>query len=220
VADGALSPSFSADGNTLSFSSTASNLVYGDGNTPPLGHESKLFDGSDAFLVVRKVFTSTPTEAYVSSPPANPVLVPSWRLGVTAFSRRDGSVLLEVLVPGAGTLNAGASAAVRVQVVRPATSSRRSKGRSRRVAVLATRTVASRNGSAHADGLVTLTLSLAHRYKSLAARRGGLSANVRLLFSSPGHPSLHETLTVTFRRVTRAKSRPHKSTHHKASGHR
>ncbi len=32
--DGALSPSFSDNGDTLAFSSTASNLVYGDGNTP------------------------------------------------------------------------------------------------------------------------------------------------------------------------------------------
>ena len=33
--DGALSPSFSDDGDLLAFSSTASNLVFGDGNTPP-----------------------------------------------------------------------------------------------------------------------------------------------------------------------------------------
>ena len=34
LGDGALSPSFSADGSVLAFSSTASNLVFGDANSP------------------------------------------------------------------------------------------------------------------------------------------------------------------------------------------
>ncbi len=62
IGDGALSPSFSDDGDTLAFTSTASNLVFGDGNTPPLG--TSAFDGSDAFVVSRMIFTPTPTPQY------------------------------------------------------------------------------------------------------------------------------------------------------------
>ncbi len=96
--DGALSPSFSADGDLLAFSSTASNLVYGDGNTPPSAGSTR-FDGSDAFVVERVDFAGQPAQQYVSPPPPNPPLVPAWLLGVTAVSRRDGSVLLDVERP-------------------------------------------------------------------------------------------------------------------------
>jgi hypothetical protein len=120
--DGALSPSFSDNGDTLAFSSTAANLVYGDGNTPQQSG-SPTFDGSDAFVVSRTVFTTQPTPQYVSSPPPIPPLTPTWRLGMSAFSRPDGTVVLEIQTPGAGALRAGAQSAVRVEV--------RTKGRSR-----------------------------------------------------------------------------------------
>jgi hypothetical protein len=212
--DGALSPSFAGDGVRLAFASTASNLVYGDGNTPPLGHESKIFDGSDAFVVSRELFGSTATEGYVSSAPANPALVPAWRLDASAFSRRDGTVLLEVEVPGAGTLRTGADAAVRVQVQGPARTSGRSRTHARRVrATVAIRTVAARAVAANGGGLVVLTLKLAHRYGALATTRGGLSANVSLAFTAAGQPTLHESLPATFRRTLN-------NHHRRRKGHR
>ncbi|MGC2375291.1 MAG: hypothetical protein WA484_15590, partial [Solirubrobacteraceae bacterium] len=111
-ADGALSPSYSQDGNTLAFSSTAANLVYGDGNTPPLTvTPSRIFDGADAFTVSRVLFGSTPTEGYVSSAPPQPEVAPAWRLWATALSRADGTVLLDVEAPGAGTLRVSARGA-------------------------------------------------------------------------------------------------------------
>jgi hypothetical protein len=209
--DGALSPSFTGDGITLAFSSTASNLVYGDGNTPPLGHESKIFDGSDAFVVSRVLFGSTATEGYVSSSPANPSLVPAWRLDTTAFSRPNGTVLLEVEVPGAGMLKTGADAAVTVQAARPARSSGRPRARSRRVrAIVAIRAVATKAVSANGAGLVVLTLTLSHHYAVLASKRGGLSASVALTFTAAGQPTLKESVPATFVRTLRAKrkSRP------------
>ncbi len=112
--DGALSPSFSDDGTELAFSSTASNLVYGDGNTPPAGLSEGHFDGSDAFVVSRILFPATPTPQYVSVPPET-TPTPVWNLGVTALSRANGSVLLYVQAPGAGTLRAGAQSAVVIQ---------------------------------------------------------------------------------------------------------
>jgi hypothetical protein len=226
--DGALSPSFSGDGVTLAFSSTASNLVYGDGNTPPLGHESKTFDGSDAFLVSRELFAATAIEGYVSSPPANPPLVPAWRLDGTAFARPDGTVLVEVEVPGAGALHTGADATVKVQLAPPARTSGRSRARRTHTrATIAVRTVASKGVEARGAGLVVLTLKLAGRYAALASRHGGLSATVNLTFTAPGQPTLREDLAATFLRTARAThpSRPSawRNVHrhvHRHGGHR
>ena len=109
---GALSPSFSATGAQLIFTSTADNLVYGDGNTPPGTKPSAApANGSDAFLVEPTRYASQASAQYVSpAPPTDSQ--PSWRLGVSAASRADGSVLLYVQVPGPGTLRASAHSAV------------------------------------------------------------------------------------------------------------
>jgi hypothetical protein len=198
LGDGALSPSFSADGNTLAFSSTASNLVYGDGNTPPAVAEGA-FDGSDAFAVSRVVFGSTPASQSVSPPPGNPSLTPVWRLGVTALSRRDGSVLLEIVVPGAGTLRAGAQGAVRVKVGARAHKARR--GSVRASTTVANATVATKLARPQRSGLLAMTLKLAKRYGSLASRRGGLSATVAVTFVASHRPTLREKLAITFART-------------------
>jgi hypothetical protein len=207
AADGALSPSFSSSGNTLAFASTAANLVYGDGNTPPLGHEDNTFDGSDAFIVSRVLFPSVATEAYVSSAPPAPAITPAWRIGASALSRADGTVQLTVRVPGAGRLSAGARGAVRVRVVL-ARRSRRASRRRRSLTTVATRTLATRAVGAGGAGIVVLTLKLSISYASLAARGVGLSATVNLLFSAPGHPNLRESLNVSFHRTIKSRRRP------------
>jgi hypothetical protein len=203
--EGAFSPSFSEDGNTLAFASTASNLVYGDGSPHPL-EEAGDFDGSEAFVVSRKDFSSIPTETYLSPAPPGPQLAPAWQLGATALSRKDGSVLLEVEVPGAGTLSGAAQSAVIVSTHSSArkghNSSRRRRGRTAAAkSTLATRTVASRVAHPATTGLVTLTLDLAKPYASLASRSGGLSATVDLVFAAPGHPALRRTIVVSFVRT-------------------
>jgi WD40-like Beta Propeller Repeat len=201
---GAQSPSFSADGELLAFASTASNLVFGDGNAPPSGP----FDGSDAFVVGRQTFTALPTPQFVSAPPGSPI-VPLWQLGATALSRRDGSVVLYLELPGPGSLRAGAQSALRVTAA-PSTRHARSRrsarkasrGRGRRTTVV-TRTVASAARVARAQGgeLTTLTLRLAKPYAALASRRGGLSARVELTFTGNGHPTLRQTIEVAFVRT-------------------
>ena len=209
--DGALSPSFSADGDTLAFSSTASNLIYGDGNTPPAGTNSPGLDGSDVFAVPRVTFGSTPTPQFVSSAPASPTLLPSWTLGATWAPRRNGSVLLYLELPGAGTVRVGAHGAVRVKVVHVARGAHSSKHR-RVSSTVAVRAVASasKTVSASSDALVTLTLTLGPAYRALAARSGGLYTTVDVTFSAPGHATLHASLPVTFKRVPAPshKSRP------------
>ncbi len=211
--DGALSPSFASGGQELAFSSTADNLVYGDGNTPPLGHESQLFDGSDAFVVSRVLFGSSAAQGYISPPPSPPALSPSWRLGATASTRRDGSVLLRVLVPAAGSLRVAARGRT---VVRARSSSRRRRGKAR--ASVVTQTVASRSVAPRSTGLVSVELRLAPRYAALAGQRGGFSASVNLLFTAPGHAPLRESLEVTFARSAKKRSRTARAKHRVGHG--
>ncbi len=214
---GAQSPSFSASGDLLAFASTASNLVYGDGNGPrrPNGKAEGEVDGSDAFVVARERPLVLPTPQIISPPPG-PVSSPAWQIGASAFSRADGAVVLYVLVPGAGRLSATASASVPLVGPAGGTSSRRAargtSGRRRaararkraRGARVAVRAVARDAAVATvADGqLLRIVLSPARSYAALAARSQGLYANVALSFSAAGHPALRQSIAVTFKRVT------------------
>jgi hypothetical protein len=193
------SPSFSADGNVLSFSSEADNLAYGDGNA-----------ASDAYVEPRVRFQASPTPQLISPAPATPALDPLWSLGVTALSRRDGTVLLEVRIPGAGTLRAAAQAAVRVRVkVKPARH-RKSLGALGRT-IVRTRTVATRSAPSPAAGLVTIVLKLSRGYSALAEARGGLSSSVSVSFAAPGRATLRQSVPVTFARPARARGHKRRS---------
>jgi hypothetical protein len=204
------SPSFSSDGNTLAFSSTANNLVYGDGNGPPGGKPNGVFDGSDAFISKRKILSPTPAETYISQAPAGPALNPEWRLFVTAHSRRDGSVVLDVLVPGAGSLSAHAQGVVSVSVGSHAAK----RGRARRThTILATRTVANALTLESEAGLVELRLKLAQPYGVLADRRGGLPANALLSFTAPGHGVARQSIEVSFVRLATSARKARKAAH-------
>jgi hypothetical protein len=196
-ADGALSPSFSSDGRLTAFSSTAANLVFGDGNTPPVG--SLLFDGSDVFVVARKLFSPMSTPQAISPAPDGPALSPAWRLGFTARSRPDGTVLLYVSVPGAGVVKAGARSAVRV----------RAKRRGHVSTSVVTQTVAdTKKASGQSAGaLLTLTLKLAPRYLALAGKRPGLAGTVAVRFAAPHHPTLKQTMRVSFLRTVKSKKK-------------
>ena len=220
--DGALSPSFSGDGNTLAFNSTAANLVFGDGNTPAVEAAQSLFDGGDAFVVHRHVFASTPTPQSVSPPPPSPALGPGWSLGVSAASLKNGAVRLYVTVPGLGTLRASAQGAVVVKVAakpaarhKPERAAHGAAVKKAKTAVV-TRTLANTSKAAKkGEGeLLTLTLTLASRYRSLALARGGQFSTVTVSFSSPGHPTLRQTLPVTFVNTTHPKAKK------PAKGHR
>lgn len=204
--DGGLSPSFSQDGDLLAFSSTASNLVYGDGNTPPLNTHQGAQDGGDVFVVPREVFAADPTPQFVSGAPPNPTLSPLWTLGVTSASLRNGDVVLYLALPGAGRVQAGASARLTVRV--RASRGRRAHPRS----LLRTLASAAKSATFQEGVPVALTLPLAGAYRSLAERSQGIVASATITFSAPGHPLLRRTVAVRFRRV--------RSTHASASSRR
>jgi Tol biopolymer transport system component len=187
------SPSFSADGNLLAFASAATNLTFGDGNR-----------ASSVFVVSRKRFAAEVVDQFVSAPPAAPNTNPSWLLGVTARSRRDGTVVLDVQTPGAGRLAASASGAVRIRT--RSHVARRGHPRSGRTgrqagARVSVRRVASVVKGVLGEGLVTVVLSLQRPYRTLAAGRGGLSASVDVTFTSAGHATLRARLPAAFVRV-------------------
>jgi len=218
--DGALSPSFSADGGILAFSSTAANLVFGDGNAPPAGP----LDGSDAFLTERVTFAPLPTAQYISPAPET-APTPVWRLGLTALSRANGSVLLFVELPGSGTLRAGAQGAVVLASAHGARAARRarhaSRARVKAAETVVTRTVATHMTETKGAGLTTLTLTLAPFYAALARSRDGLSATVTVAFTAPGHPMLRQSIPVTFLRKvkpSRSKARSSKTRKSSAKG--
>lgn len=211
VGDGALSPSFSEAGELLAFSSPASNLVYGDGNTPSLAESTaRLSDGSDVFVVKRETFPADPAAQTISGAPPWPSLTIPWSLGVTALTLASGSVRLFVEVPGSGTLHAIASSRF---VVRLAHTARRARARGKASGVHVRMTVASRNvatttlaAGPSTGGLTTLTLTLTPSYRSLAARTGGLAATVKVTFAAPGHPALHKSISVSFLRTPPARN--------------
>jgi Tol biopolymer transport system component len=195
------SPSFSADGSTLAFSSAATNLAYGEGNK-----------ASSVFVVSRERFEAEPVPQLISPAPPSPNTEPAWLLNASAHSRRDGSVLLEVEVPGAGSLSASAQSSVRVKVSRSRTArrgARSSQSVKRPTTTVASRRVASSAKRARGEGLVTLVLTLAPSYRALASERGGLSATVTVSFTAPGHRALRNGVPVTFLR-SQPKRRPTK----------
>ena len=191
----AASPSFSADGNKLAFSSAAVNLTFGEGNK-----------ANSVFVVSRKRFGQEAIQQFLSPPPANPSTSPAWLLGVREHSRRDGSVVLEIQTPGAGRLSASAESSVRVRVRSHSAERRRhrSRGASRGAVSVAKRRVAGGAKSASGEQLMTLKLVLAPRYRALASARGGLSSTVNLIFAAAGHASLHAKVLVTFAQPSHA----------------
>lgn len=98
--DGAGSPSFGAGGRLIAFSSTASNLVEGDGN-----------EASDAFTV-EDASASGAGGVEISEPPAPRLRKPRWRLALSALSLPGGKVRVVASVPAAGALRARARGAL------------------------------------------------------------------------------------------------------------
>lgn len=95
--NGATAPSFGGD--LIAFSSTATNLVAGDGN-----------EASDAFTVEDAEAPHVAGATSISAAPPARKRHPRWRLRLSAFSLPDGSVRLVALVPAGGGLRAGVAA--------------------------------------------------------------------------------------------------------------
>ena len=208
--DGALSPSFTDGGDTLAFASTASNLVYGDGNTPNPEASGGSDDGSDVFVVQRARFEPVATETYVSKAPSAPTVAPEWRLLASAESLRDGKVRISCETPGAGVLSAYVKSSVpntsAASVARAAGRRRRRPSPAHAAEVERYVAIGYAWVNAPSGGFATLTLSPGSAFSALASRPGGLRGTVTLSFSPQAlwRPELSRELTVSFRRGARA----------------
>jgi Tol biopolymer transport system component len=198
---GAATPSYTDNGSKLAFADTASNLVSGDAN-----------GASDVFTVTEDEASSEPGPVQIGPPPANADqdLAPRWRLGVVPIVHPDGSVMLDVSVPGAGRLTATATAGVPVST---APSERRKKAGSARSArggkrsggegrvELGLRTVGSAQMSTELAGLLELPLRVRSRYVALLSTGGGIYATIHLRFAGGGGPPLSEEVYVSLHRA-------------------
>jgi hypothetical protein len=180
-----LSPSLSSDGSLVAFDSTATDLVWGDGNNASNVYvESRIGAAGGSG-------SSAPLQQPVDA--LSPLVTqPWWVLHASAQSLANGNLTLYVLVPGAGRIGVRASAKLTVpHMTRHGLTVRQ-----------VARTVATANSSTHAAGLAKLTVHLRRAYLALSGRKGGLGATARLTFSLAGSRAvLHDTLTVTFRRL-------------------
>jgi WD40-like Beta Propeller Repeat len=191
-------PSFDGGGNTLTFASSAPNLVYGASNP---GH-------SDVFAVSAIVPPLAVGPQSVTPLPLAALPAPSWRLSATVRHGPHDSLLLDVVVPGAGSLSAIASAATNLAATAPGgqaghrggSKARNLGGRARGSSTMP-RIASARRATAQA-GLVELRLNLFdNRLKALARRRGGLYAKIAIGFLAAGRPRLRETLQASFEEV-------------------
>jgi hypothetical protein len=90
---------FSGSGQELAFASSASNLFYGDG-----------VPASEVYLVQELPPGPRAAQQEIGAAPNSPPPSPEWKLGATALAQADGSVLVQVQVPGAGRLGVSAGA--------------------------------------------------------------------------------------------------------------
>jgi hypothetical protein len=180
--EGVVTPSFSAEGGSLAFSSSATNLVYG-------AYNSNVFVtseiGSPAVAGVQQI----------EPVPANPFTAPRRELLASAQPGPHGSVLVYVSVPGAGTLKASARAEVPVSMTVVAKGKRARKGKR---TILGSRVVASARVIATHEGTVELKLTSTRAYQSLVESHDGLYATVGLSFATTGEATLTSTVQATF----------------------
>jgi WD40-like Beta Propeller Repeat len=217
-------PSFNGNGNALVFASTAHNLVYGTVNA----------GDSDVFATSVVSTPEAQGQQNIAPLPADPPPTPTWMIGATVQRGAGGSLLLDVVVPGAGALRATASAAVPVtasahgsathkKARKSATPRNRATRRAAHTSATAHTTIATRSlaiaaATTAGPGLVQLRLLPASRYRSLEESRGGLFATIEIAFTVPGRARLTQTLQASFQVPTPAHGVRRKPTAKRRSG--
>jgi hypothetical protein len=207
--------SFSEDGTSLAFASSASNLIFGD---PTIG-------ASQVYVVDE---SPSPIEVASQSIGAPPVLAPpriDWTLSATATAQRDGSVLIDAQVPGAGKLDAQLSAQVpaspqKKQAKKATSKSRRGAKQARghaaaKVVAVPARTLAQQTSVAGEPSELRLQLRVAARYRTLLTTKDGLYCLVHLTFSAPGHSQLAQEIPLTLKISVPKKKDPTKKSRKK-----
>ena len=158
-----VNPALTQDGSTVAFTSSASDLVFGDAN-----------DASDAFTATLQAPAGT------AAPPAGVnstqggfslTATASPELGLHVRRGKDGGLTLLVETPGPGRLTAQARGTITTKVGK--------KTRKKRVVLAHT------SGATRAEGTTTLVLRLASKYAKDLKRAGKLKALVTVAFTPP-----------------------------------
>jgi Tol biopolymer transport system component len=192
----ASNPTLSADGSTLAFVSSASNLIFGDAN-----------GFADAFTATLQSAGGTaapPAGVNAGSGGFSFSAVASPELGVSVRRAKDGGVTLLVETPGAGKLIARARGSIPKAVV----LHKQKKKKASSEALLA-----SASASVRSEGTTTLTLHLSPKYVRDLQRAGKLKANVTIDFmpTTSAEPALSDEVTATFIPAISAKKSSHKN---------
>lgn len=190
--------SFSGVNGALAFGSRATNLFYGDA-----------MSSAEVYTADELPFEQARGQEYIGSTPLEALPQPEWKLDATAESRRDGSVIVHVVTPGAGRLSVDALA--QVPTVSRRTDSKRSgggRGHSRSVAgvLLATRTIATAAMTADGASRLSANVKAGAAYGARVRGPHGLYAVLDLTFSAPGEATLKAKIPVTFHRVVKSGS--------------
>lgn len=154
-----LNPTLTSDGSTVAFTSSATNLIFGDAN-----------EASDAFIATLQAPAGTaPSPVGVNATQSGFSLTAtvSPELGLSVKRARDGGLILLVECPGAGKLTAQARGSIATQ--------------SGKKQVM----LAHASGSARAEGTTTLVLRLASKYSKNLKRTGKLKALLTVAFTPP-----------------------------------
>jgi Tol biopolymer transport system component len=186
-------PSFSDNGTTLAFSSSATSLVYGAYN-----HGDASGQDGDVFLISQANSPAVPGIQQTTPLPANPSLGPAWEMLATSKPGPHGTVLLYITVPGAGMLTAHARSELRVTVASKSAKGRKSSARVHRRTGVVSRQVASAGARAIGPGLIELRLTSASAYRALVQAHDGLYATITVTFSAHGERTLTSTVQASF----------------------
>lgn len=158
-----VNPTLSEDGSTVAFTSSASNLIFGDAN-----------NDADAFTATLQA------PAGVAPPSSEVNVIPggfsvstsaSPELGLHVKRGKNGGLILLVETPGAGKLTAQARGTLVKKVGK----------KTKKVKVMLARA----SGTVRAEGTTTLKLSLASKFAKQLKRAGKLKASVSVDFKPP-----------------------------------
>jgi Tol biopolymer transport system component len=175
--DGSAAPSLDAVGRSVAFSSSASNLVEGDGN-----------EAEDVFVVEDGGLPPVAGTVRISPPLGERTPRRLRRLALSAVSLRGGNVKLIAVVPGPGRLRARART-----LPQPRGGLLRFASRSRRLAG------AGRRARKPTGGPVRMILELPRRYRRFARSREGIYAIARVAFHGRRGKPLRGQLEVRFK---------------------
>jgi Tol biopolymer transport system component len=191
-------PTFSADGSTLGFVSSASNLIFGDANG--------FADAFTAILQTPRGTAASPAGVNAGSGGFSFSAVASPELGVSVKRAKDGGVILLVETPGSGKLTAQARGSIPKRIAR-ASKAKKTKPKSKKKKTPPPVLLASASVAARSEGTTTLTLHISSKYVKDLQRAGKLKANVTIDFrpSTPSESALSDEVTATFTVTSPAK---------------